>query len=216
MYNADIAQCFWCSCEFSLKPAPPASTFHILIWDLFWEGRDQMYKVTAGIRHLPCLILKKMEESTEKNSCTGRKPSRHACLSSRTLLCYTPDCLGNWRHCWSVFTRITSQRQQNYCPFSQQGLLCFLIVISLNWLSKANSCIVWKLEAEKRLAFFFCMWRPGCIVYAGSERSQPGLVSVNKLYTDCPACLLWVALSEREGKLPLLSDWSWLRLKQVD
>lgn len=41
-----------------------------------------MHKVTAGIRQLSHMSLKKLEESTEKNSCTGREHSRHTYLCS--------------------------------------------------------------------------------------------------------------------------------------
>lgn len=41
-----------------------------------------MHKATERIRQLSHLSLKKMEESTEKNSCTGSEHSKHACLCS--------------------------------------------------------------------------------------------------------------------------------------
>lgn len=74
---------------------------------------------------------------------------------------------------------------------------------------------MWKVEAEQPLHFFCPTWRPGCIVYASSEKSQPGLVNVKKLYTGCSACLLSVILNEREGKQAHLADLSWLRSKQI-
>ena len=38
--------------------------------------------------------------------------------------------------------------------------------------------------------------RPDCVVSAGSKKSQPGLVSVNEVYTGCSASQLSVALDE--------------------
>lgn len=142
--------------------------------------------------------------------------SRHAYLSSRTLSCYTSDCVGQWQCCWSVFTRITPQRQPNCCPFSQQGPLSFLTAITLNWLSKANSNMAWKLEAEKHLSFFVGSGDLVVSFMQAVKGHSLALSAVNELCTDCPARLLRVVLNERERKLLLLADWSWLTPKQVD